>query len=651
MRPSLASSSLLLFLSSILVACGDDSTVPADGGGMPGDAPMTDAGPSCTELVYDPTGGDLTRWPEPALVVDDPTTVTGIRLRYDPADFSELAINGTGYEPVLTEDLSDLDGFGVNADAYFMFTRAFDEAAVPSGDATAMPSAGLGIVVLEPGPARIEPVLVRFTDEGRTPLMSPMRPLPAEGRAAVFVTRALTGAAGGCLEPSPAMRAELETPSMDVSDALAALETLGVVSGPSDLVALTVFRTQSTVVESVAIAEDIAARTFALDGPATCDTSDARWIYCDATFTVGDYRDAEDGVVRQEPGDVAPVATYRLPLSVWLPPEGEGPFPTVLFGHGLGGGRGQGEALAREAAPRGFATVAIPAVQHGDHPTSPDPDSDVLATVLRFFAIGDLSTRAVEARRLRDHFRQSTYDKLQLTRMLEDGLDVDGDGSVDLDATRLTYVGASLGGIMGSEPLALTDTYGAAVLAVPGARLTTIIVEGDLFGSLITLLRPRGVSDGDVQRFIPMLQTIFDRGDPASYAPHVLDNRLVGDPVSVLAEVALDDDTVPNEASYALARALGIPITPTVLRPQEGLVELAMTPLSGNFSDGAATGGLIQFDVIGDGTELATHSSTPDSNVAIRASFDFIDAHLDDGLAVIVDPYALLMVPHAAVSP
>ncbi len=630
--------------------CGGEGDGSASDAG-PGDGGV-DAGPSCTEQIWDRASGNVDRWPEPDLVVDDPTTRTGKRLRFDPDRFTGISASVGGFLPVFTEDLADLDGFGVNAEAFLRFNRAWDEALVPSGPATAEPGAGLGMVVLAPDGPRVEPVMVRFTDEGATLLIAPMWPLPPEGRVAVFVTRALTDAAGGCLEPNAAARAELDAPGEDVSDAISALTDLGIIDDPSDLVALTVFPTQSTVDDSVLVAADIAARDFALDAAPAC-TPMAAYVECHAAFTAGDYRD-EDGVLRIDPDAVAPKRTYQVPMTVWLPLEGTAPYPTLLFGHGLGSGREQGAELAELAAPRGIATIAIPALQHGEHPTNEDPGSGTLMTVLRFFAIGDLSTRAFNGLVHRDYWRQSTYDKLQLTRLLEAGLDVDGDSSPDLDPDRLAYLGASLGGIMGPELVALTDAYRAVVLAVPGGRVSSMISDSETFGPLVVTLRPRGVTEGDVARFFPILQTVLDRGDSASYAPHVLRGRLVGDgsvpPPSVVVGVALDDDTVPNISNYVLARALDVPLVPEVLRPVPGLAEEASAPVSGNVADGASTAGLLQFDVIreDDGeVKTATHSNTPGSPVGARAWLEFLESHWDDGLAVIVDPYDLESLPHA----
>ena len=642
MRYGLGSGVLLVIL---VAACGDDGGAPGDGG--LGDAGPVDAGPSCTEQIWDPASGAIDRWPEPAMVTLDATTRTGKRLAFDPTRYPQIAETSAGFLPVFTEDLADLDGFGVNAEAFLRFNRAFDTARV--GD-------GIGMIVLEPE-VRISPVLIRFTDDDATLMIAPMRPLPPKGLAAVYVTRAATGAALGCLERSPAAEAELSAASGDVSTAIGAMRDLGIIDDASEVIALTVFPTQSTVDDSVLVAADIAARDFATGGPATC-TDVADFVRCEGTFTAGDYRD-DDGVLRI-PADattVAPQRTYEVPFTVWLPPSSSGasaPYPVIVFGHGLGSGQEQGEELARFAAPRGIATIGIPALMHGHHPTNPNPDAETLPTVLGFFAIGDLETRAFNGLLHRDYWRQSTYDKLQLTRILEAGMDVDGDGTVDLDPTKLAYLGASLGGIMGPELLALTDAYGAAVLAVPGGRVSAMISDSATFGPLVVTLRPARVSEGDVARFFPILQTVLDRGDSASYGPHVLANRLVGDgtaaPPSVVLGVALDDDTVPNLSNYVLARAIDVPIVPEVLRPVPGLMEAASAPVMGNVAGGAATAGLLQFDVIEeDGmVETATHSNTPGSPVGARAWLEFLEAHYDTGLAVIVDPYALEGLAHRA---
>ncbi len=655
----LASRALLTILCAFVwVGCGDDDVPPPPDAGADAEAPDAgtdagppDAGPSCTVDLWDPTKGSIDRWPEPELVVADPTTATGKRLHFDETRWAAILATAAGFRTVLTEDLQDLDGFGVNSDAYFRFGRHFDETMFPTPEATATPTAGVGLVVLAPGAPRIEPVILHTTDMGSTLMLSPLHPLPPQGLVAAFVTRALTPAARGCLEPSSALAGVLAAPTPEVTQAIAAMTSLGIIDDPSaDLVALTVYPTETTTDDSEAVAADIASRTVTLEAPPTC-TDEALWRRCEGAFVAGDYRDA-DGVLRRAPGaPKPPVTTYRLPVTFWLPLTGTGPFPTLVYGHGLGSGRDQGAVLAAFAAPRGIMTVGIDAVQHGDHPTNPAPGSGTIPTVMRFFAIGDLSTRAIEVLEMRENFRQSTYDKLSLTRLLQAAPDVNGDAMPDVDPTRLGYLGVSLGGIMGSELLALTDAYHVAVLVVPGGRVISIVGDSADFSPLVLTLRPRGVTEGDVRRFYPILQSLIDRGDAASYGEHILRDRLVPGSMlvpSVLFGVVLDDRTVPNVSNYALARAVGVDIVPTVVRPEPGLGMTAMAPLSGNIAGGTATAGLLQFDVIREGgvVEQATHSNVGDSEVGVAAWFPFLDTHFTTGLAEIVDPYTTTGLAH-----
>lgn len=620
----------------------DSGTVdagPADGG--------VDGGPSCTVLDWDPAAPTLQRWPEPALVVEDATTETGLRLQFEESRYPDLTDRLSGYREVLITDLGEIDGFGVTSEAYFTFGRAFDVAAVPSGDATASPSAGLGLVVLEPGTPRIAPVIVTTTDDDRTLLMAPMQPLPPHATVVAFVTRALTAAARGCLEPSAAMASALAQPDAELSAAISALAGLGVISTASDLVAVTVYPTESIEEDTLAVAADVATRDTSFVAPPAC-VEEALWFRCEARFGAEDYRD-DDGVFRRAAGaDAVAARSYEVPVTIWLPKTGTPPYRTLLFGHGLGGDRDQAEQLAEFAAPLGYATVCAPALMHGDHPTHANPNDATLNVVLGFFGIGDLRGRALEANRLRDHFRQTTWDRLQLTRLLRASPDVDGDGTGDIDPDRLAYLGVSLGGLMGPELLAASDAYGAGVLVVPGGRVSTIMSDSAIFSALVELLRPRGTSRGDVRRFFPILQTILDKGDPASYGPHILEDRFdASRPPSILVGVVLDDDVVPNVANYTLGRALRVPIVEPLLRAEPGFA-VVPGPISGNFASGAATGGLLQFDLVGDGsggTETATHSNIGDSDVGVAAWLDFLATHWDGGLARVRDPYAAISFP------
>jgi dienelactone hydrolase len=610
-----------------------------------------DAKPACTLPLWDPASSSIDRWPDPRFVVPDRATPTGVRLRVDRARFAS-ALRSAGPFSTLYTDLDGLDGFGVNAQAFFRFNRPFDRARLPSAEQTLGATAGVGFVVFGPGAPRLEGALVTTADDGATLMLAPLRPLPEGTRVAAYVSRRLTTAAGGCLDVTDAVARELSAPSPEAVAAIEALRALGVITAARDLVALTPFVTQSIVRDSRAVAADMMGRTSVVSARHPCtDDVTRRYRRCMIEFVAGNYLDAAGHLPEAGATGLQPQSMYTLKATVWLPTMARGarPYPTIVYGHGLGGDRSQAARLAEFAAPEGYATVALDAVAHGEHPLNPTPGAQTLPVVIRFFSLDIDATRPFDGRALRDRFRQSTYDKLQLVQLLRGGLDVDGDGTVDLDGNRLAYLGVSLGGIMGVEPLALTDAFGAAVLVVPGGRVSAIISESSTFAPILRLVRPAGTSVGDVERAFPLLQTILDPGDAASYGPHVFVDRLVPGgsrtTPSALVGVVLDDDTVPNVSNETLARAMGLSVVPPLLRPVPGMTVLPEVPVAGNFAMGRATGGMLQFDVVAGPTGQsvrATHANVAASDVGVAAWMHFLRTHWTRGLAEINDPYAVV---------
>jgi hypothetical protein len=622
-------------LPLLLVSCGGDS------------------GPPPVSLIWDPGVGELGAFPDDSFTVDDPAARTGLRLDLSPQRIPQVAALPDTFQQLFVE-LGTLDGFGLTAGIFVRFDGALDPSSLSSGPSTAVWGAP---IVLVAGGAPW-PYELTLTDEDRTVMLWPMRPLPPASRAFVSVTTRVRSADGRPLAPSRAMAAALRGDGIDavttriaprVADALGAQLAADPTIAAGEIVGVVPFTTQSVHEDALAVAADVAGRAYSPLPGTTC-TPDPRWILCEGSFTAIDYRGGDSYL--EDVGAEGPDAdtTYDVPFTAWLPLDRPGPYggegyPTVVFGHGLGGERQQAERLAEFAAPMGLATVAIDALHHGDHPTA--EHRATLTRILDFFALdtGDLTFDPLA---MRDHFRQSSFDKLQLTRLVAPGVDLDGDTLLDLDGQRLIYLGVSLGGIMGPELLALAPEYLAAILIVPGGRVASIVSDAEQFSVLIDLMRPADATDGDVDRFFPVLQTLLERGDPAAWAPHILDDpaaRPPGFPAAaphLLMAMVIDDDTVPNSTNRVLARALDVPIVPPV-RQEVGLVATTdAPPVGGNLPDGR-TAGLLQFDLVSsdDGTMMvpATHSNVGDSAEGVAVWLRFIDTLLTDGGAEIIDPY------------
>lgn len=600
--------------------------------------------------LHDPTTGYLHSYPDDFFTVEADTP-TGRRVHI-PEDAPVRSLAPLTFRRVF-DDLSTLDGFGVSAGAYFQFSQALDRGSVVDGEGSDGAQSPLLFGYLdEQGDFVRIPVELLWTDEDSTVILRPMRPLPPRARALAGATRGLKGAGGADAQPGAPLRSLLDGTAKGAlepllpryAEATDALRRAGIIEGHEDLAALTVFTTQSTWQESALIAQDIQSRPHQVERVLGCQ-DEANYRTCEITFQVGNYRD-EDGIVAWD--GQGPVSTYEMTAVVYLPlepvPELGRPYPICIFGHGLSGERHQARHLARFAAPRGLATVAIDAVEHGEHPAR--HGNDRISSLLAFFGFDAFSQ--LVGRQLRDNWRQATYDKLALIEVLKQGVDLDEDGQPDLDAGRLMYLGASLGGIMGSELSALSPDLDAVLLVIAGARVTDILQFSDFLGPVVDLLSPAGTSEGEIIRFFPLLQTVVDRGDPVSYAPHVLRDRLIDGPTpDVLMGNVLDDEIVPEPTNFTLARALDIPHIQPVRRPVPLLALGDAAPVRQNLPEGV-TAGLVQLDVIFENNQwkMATHNNVSDSDVGAELWLRFMEGVLLDGSAEIVDPYTALGLEH-----
>ena len=187
---------------------------------------------------------------------------------------------------------------------------------------------------------------------------------------------------------------------------------------------------------------------------------------------------------------------------------------------------------------------------------------------------------------LRDCFRQTVVDLMQLARVIRSGLDLDGDGAPDLDAGHIYYGGQSLGAMYGTLFTALEPTVRAAALNVGGGSIADIArwspayrsFANDMLGLRLPSLLNKG-NTYDEDYVLPdqpvkvttvpgavAIQTAFDLaewlgmpGDPLTFAPHLQRAPLAGAAARpVLFQFARADRTMPNPTSSALIKAAGL---------------------------------------------------------------------------------------------
>lgn len=574
-----------------------------------------------TAGLYTPDA-ELHTFPDDFHTVDDGRTATGLRVDIG-AEAEAAYAEGLPEGFSVIEALEDLDGFGTTAPITLRFTAPLDPATADGA---------VRLVRLDDG-ADV-PIELAWTDEGATLFVSPSVPLAPATRYGVVVTGDVRDAAGAPVYAAPALRVLLAGRTLDrrllrLQPRYASLLAATGLSA-DDVVAATVFTTQSLGGDDAAIVAAVADYDVRLAPAGDC-TADGALRRCEAEVVALDFL-GEDDVVDLAPGEL-PVSerVYTIPVTVWLPADVAAPLPVVLYGHGLGGRRDNGGGFAETVVPLGFAVAAIDAPAHGEHPAS-DAGSE-FASILEFFGI-DVDGLEFRVDRLRDHFRQAAWDKLQVVKALRAGADLDGDGEGDLDG-RVAYAGHSLGAIMGPQLLALDPDVLAADLSVPGARVAEIVQDGQTFGPLVTMLTPEGVGEGDVDRFFPLVQAAVERGDPGNYAGAVLDGRR-----DVLVQMVIDDLIVPNPTTAFLAHAMGLPQADPVLLDL-GVEPAGAPPIAGNV--GGRTAVLYQYAWLIDeetgelapaAHDFAHHEPISNTQVAW-----FWQTWREHGLAEVIDPF------------
>jgi Bacterial virulence factor lipase N-terminal len=184
-----------------------------------------------------------------------------------------------------------------------------------------------------------------------------------------------------------------------------------------------------------------------------------------------------------------PVQSYNeLYFTLFLPSGPRPPtgWPVAIVGHGTVENRHNFPGLvAAMLASHGIATIGINVAGNGFGPLGTlairltNGSSLVIPDVGRGIdqngdnTIGVTEGSSAAAPRtwtigVRDSNRQTAIDLMQLVRVIEVGMDVDGDGSPDLDPNRIFYFGNSGGAMYGAVFLALEPSIYAAAEGVPG---------------------------------------------------------------------------------------------------------------------------------------------------------------------------------------
>ncbi|MCP9487113.1 MAG: Ig-like domain-containing protein [Gaiellaceae bacterium MAG52_C11] len=313
-------------------------------------------------------------------------------------------------------------------------------------------------------------------------------------------------------------------------------------------------------------------------------------------------------------GVPAAQSTNRVHFNLFLP-NGTAPaggWPVAIFGHGFTDNKNSSPlVVAASMAQAGIATIAINVVGHGGGPlgtltvnrTAGGPvtlpaggrgiDQDGNGAIDSTEGVNAVAPKTLVGSR--DGLRQTVIDLMQLVREVEVGMDVDGNGARDLDASRISYFGQSFGGIYGTKFLAVEPNVHAGVPNVPGGSIVEVARLGAfrplVWLSLVARTPPLANLPGPfqfdeniplrnlppvvdtvpgaeaIQRVIEWTEWTSQSGNPVAYAPHLIEQPLAGVPAkAVILQFARGDKTVPNPTTSAIIRAGGLESRTTLFR-------------------------------------------------------------------------------------
>lgn len=284
---------------------------------------------------------------------------------------------------------------------------------------------------------------------------------------------------------------------------------------------------------------------------------------------------------RDEAGGVVAMGTAEVPVRVLVPPSvmnrppGAPPARLLQFGHGFFGSRDESLGFPAELAEeKGFVVVAA------DWWGFSDADQSAVADAI----VDDLS----EAARMGDRVHQAMANLMYAARAARgpilDLAELQVSGEPAYDPTAIYFYGISMGHILGGTYVALSPDVERAALSVGGANFSMMLFRSQAFGAFLALIGFVVDDRLDQQKLGVLLQSMLDRFDPMTYARFIGGEPLAGSPEKkVLLHAGLGDLAVPNLATEAHARTLGLGLLAPATRPVVGLVEIAPPTGEGAF--------------------------------------------------------------------
>jgi hypothetical protein len=594
----------LAFVFSL--GCGQSGSSATQDAGAPPPPSISDGLPSTCDPLRVP-GVCMVPWPNAIYLQADATTATGYRLALTS---DTLPMSATTKVPLDPTRWNAADGFSPSGTIITDFAERIDATSL-------VPETDIG-ASLEPGAATVlvdmttHELVAHFSgvdenavrpDDHQALLITPATRLLPNRRYAVAITRSIRTTTGGLPTPPPlfASIAAGNPPPDALSKAeaarmpaiLSALEAAGVSKGNLIEAWDFVTGTDTYLTGHVLSMRD---QGLAAVGPTgagytivgvdeNLDSEVLRRVR--GTFTVPQFIDNSDESKPEAQlsfdakGNPILRGTYQAPFTIIIPAvAAKGPLPIIVYGHGLFGtgeeelGGASGSYVQDFANLEGYIVVATDWIGLSSYEDPADPGTNNAL----YYVLNNLN----DLPWITDRLQQALVNTMVLERTMvgrivnDPSMTVTGvaGGAPIADASKVTYYGISLGGIMGMSFMGYDPDVTEGVLGC-GAGFWSTLFERSVNWKLAEIVAFGSYPDSlQVQILLALMQMQFDFSEPATVAPYVLSAPLAGVPKKqILAQMGLGDAQVPNVAAEMIARTAGLPLLHAAVTQPFGLTE------------------------------------------------------------------------------
>jgi hypothetical protein len=186
------------------------------------------------------------------------------------------------------------------------------------------------------------------------------------------------------------------------------------------------------------------------------------------------------------------------------------------------------------------------------------------------------------------HVNLMTLAHLIRQKTLEAMPELQWHGKPLVDSSKLYYYGISEGGCQGVTALALSPDLNRGALNVPCGFWSMFFWRSSDFHytrRAMQWLYPGALEE---QKLMVLSQLLWDYTDPANYGGHLLHDPLPGNTTKkILYQEGINDASVPNLTTRAMARTIGLKLLEPSIEPVMG-IEAAKGPLDSAY---------VQYDV------------------------------------------------------